>query len=120
MVDAGPASWVLGMHITNNPSTGCITLNQMQYIHKILDKFGMGDCKPVATPLPKRTILHTATNDEAHEAHSYPYLQVIGSIMYAMLGTRPDIAYAVSTLSCFASRPGSPHVCALKHLLRYL
>src|SRR5258707_5229884 len=54
------------------------------------------------------------------EARSYPYLQVIGSVMYAMLGTRPDIAYAVSTLSRFASRPGTPHVRALKHLLRYL
>src|SRR5260370_11068869 len=119
MVDAGPALWVLGMHITNNPSTGCITLNQMQYIHKILDKFGMGDCKPVATPLPERTILCTATNDEAHKAHSYPYLQVISSIMHVMLGTRPNIAYAVSTLSCFATHPGMSHVQAVKHLLCY-
>src|SRR5258708_1825511 len=54
------------------------------------------------------------------EARSYPYLQVIGSVMYAMLGTRPDIAYAVSTLSRFALRPGMSHVRALKHLLRYL
>jgi len=120
MVDAGPASWVLGMHITNDPSTGHIMLNQTQYIHKILDKFGMGDCKPITTPLPKRTILCTATNDKAHEAHSYPYLQVISSIMYAMLGTRPDIAYAVSTLSHFATHPGMSHIQAVKHLLQYL
>ena len=40
--------------------------------------------------------------------------------MYAMLGTRPNIAYAVSTLSCFTSQHGTPHVHALKHLLQYL
>lgn len=40
--------------------------------------------------------------------------------MYAMLGMRPDIAYAVSTLSCFSSQPGPKHVQALKHLLCYL
>src|SRR6266436_917544 len=70
--------------------------------------------------LPEKTVLRAATNDEVREARSYPYLQVIGSVMYAMLGTRPDIAYAVSTLSRFASRPGMSHVRALKHLLRYL
>ena len=40
--------------------------------------------------------------------------------MYMMLGTHPDIAYTISTLSHFTSHPGSPHVCALKHLLQYL
>ena len=80
----------------------------------------MADCKPAPTPLPEKMVLHAPTDDEVCEARSYPYLQVIGSVMYAMLGTRPDIAYAISTLSCFASHPGSPHVHALKHLLWYL
>jgi len=120
MVIAGPASWVLGMCVTNDLLAGCITLDQMQYIQKVLDKFGMADCKPVPTPLPKKTILHRATDQEAHKACSYPYLQAIGSIMYTMLGTRPDIAHAVSTLSHFASHPGTPHIHALKHLFRYL
>src|SRR5258708_22262450 len=120
MVDAGPASWVLGMCVINDPSTSRLSLDQTQYILKVLDKFGMADCKPTPTPLPEKAVLRAASEDEVHEARSYPYLQVIGSVMYAMLGTCPDIAYAISTLSCFASRPGSPHVCALKHLLRYL
>jgi len=80
----------------------------------------MADCKPAPTPLPEKMVLHAPTDDEVCEACSYPSLQVIGSVMYAMLGTRPDIAYAISTLSCFASHPGSPHVHALKHLLWYL
>ena len=50
----------------------------------------------------------------------YLYLQVIGSVMYAILGTRPDIMYAVSTLSHYSSHPGIQHINALKHLLHYL
>src|SRR5260370_9956104 len=80
----------------------------------------MADCKPIATPLPKKTILWRATNQEAQEACFYPDLQAIRSVMYVMLGTRLDIAYAVSTLSHFTSCPGTPHVRALKHLFRYL
>ena len=43
-----------------------------------------------------------------------------GSIMYAMLGTRPDLAYVVSTLSRFNSRPIATHHVAAKRCLRYL
>ena len=50
----------------------------------------------------------------------YPYLQVIGSVMYPMLGMRLDIAYTISTLSRYSSRPGTQHVNTVKHLLHYL
>src|SRR5258708_19314159 len=108
------------MCVTNDPSSGQVSLDQSKYMRKVVEKFGMADCKPAPTPLPEKTVLRAATDDEVREARSYPYLQVIGSVMYAMLGTRPDIAYAVSTLSRFASRPGMSHVRPLKHLLRYL
>src|SRR5260221_13574913 len=85
MVDAGPASWVLGMRVTNEPSSGHVTLDQMQYVLKVIEQFGMADCKPASTPLPEKMVLHAATDDEVREACSYPYLQVIGSVMYAML-----------------------------------
>jgi hypothetical protein len=49
-----------------------------------------------------------------------PYLRAIGSIMYAMLGTRPDIAYAVGVLSQYGSNPGPEHWAALKRVIRYL
>ena len=117
MMDAGPASWVLGMQVQVDTERGTISIDQSQYIRKVLQRFGMADCKPVATPLPEKAILQAASDDEVEAARNYPYLQVIGSVMYAMLGTRPDIAYAVSTLSRYASRPGTQHVSALKHLL---
>ena len=103
MVDVGPASWVLGMHVLHDLQKGMISLNQSLYIWNVVEKFGMADCKPVATPLPEKLMLTSATDDEVLEAHSFLYLQAIGSVMYAMLGTRPDIMYAVSTLSHFSS-----------------
>ncbi|SDA01201.1 BZ3500_MvSof-1268-A1-R1_C081g00437 [Microbotryum saponariae] len=48
------------------------------------------------------------------------YLQAIGSLLYISLGTRPDIAFAVSYLSRFANNPGRRHWIAVKHVLRYL
>ncbi|SGY18614.1 BQ5605_C014g07413 [Microbotryum silenes-dioicae] len=48
------------------------------------------------------------------------YLQAIGSLLYISLGTRPDIAFAVSYLSRFANNPGRRHWVAVKHVLRYL
>ncbi|GAB2288844.1 hypothetical protein Dimus_038026 [Dionaea muscipula] len=49
-----------------------------------------------------------------------PYLNVVGSIMYAMISTRPDLSYAISRLSRYMSNPGPEHWSALKWVLRYL
>ena len=49
-----------------------------------------------------------------------PYASAIGSLMYAMVCTRPDIAHAVGVVSRFMSRPGKQHWEAVKWILRYL
>ena len=49
-----------------------------------------------------------------------PYQSAVGALMYAMLGTRPDIAYAITSLSQFSNNPGYVHWIALKRVLRYL
>ena len=120
MKDLGPVSWVLGMRVIYDLSAGRISIDQSQYVASILTKFGMLDSNPTSTPLPEGISMLPATEAEANAAQGFPYLEAIGSLMYAMMGTRPDIAYAVSILSRFASHPGPTHVSALKHLLRYL
>ena len=52
--------------------------------------------------------------------HHVPYASAVGSLMYAMVCTRPDIAHAVSTVRRFMSNPGRPHWEAMKWILRYL
>ena len=97
MKDLGPVSWVLGMRVIYDLGSGRLSVDQSQYLTAVLIKFGMLDCNPTSTPLPEGISMLPATNAEADAAHGFPYLEVIGSLMYAMMGTRPDIAYAVST-----------------------
>ncbi|XP_031279083.1 secreted RxLR effector protein 161-like [Pistacia vera] len=49
-----------------------------------------------------------------------PYASAVGSLMYAMLCTRPDIAYVVSVTSRYQSEPGEKHWSVVKTILKYL
>ena len=77
----------------------------------------MTECKPVATPLDPSIQLKIA---DASPVDQTLFQQIIGSLMYLMIGTRPDIAAAVSIISQFASNPTTLHHQAAKRILRYL
>nr|KYP73799.1 Retrovirus-related Pol polyprotein from transposon TNT 1-94 [Cajanus cajan] len=65
--------------------------------------------------------LHSPKTDEDKATKAkVPYASAVGSLMYAMVCTRPDIAYAVRVVSRFMSNPGKKHWEAIKWLLRYL
>ena len=51
MKDLGPAKQILGMRILRNKSEGILKLSQEKYIHKLLDRFYLGDSKTRNTPL---------------------------------------------------------------------
>jgi len=80
----------------------------------------MTDCHPVSTPLPARTQFQPASAEEHASVSSYPYLEVIGSLTYAAMGTRLDICAAVRSLSPFAATFGHDHINGVKHIMRYL
>ena len=87
----------------------------------------MADCKPCSTPTAKDFIATVAkpaaadnAADRASEAVVREYQAIIGGVMFAMICTRPDIAYAITTLAQFASNPLPVHSQALKRVLRYL
>ena len=77
-------------------------------MNKIVDRFGMNDSKPVATPMeePKSTDhrLELVT-DQDEDAVGVPYREAIGSLMYLIIGSRPDIAYAIRKLARFCEQP---------------
>ena len=79
----------------------------------------MTDCNPVSTPLDTSVHLQQA-DKEAENADITNYRQIIGSLMFLMIGTRPDIAAAVSIVSQFAANPMPTHIQAVKRILRYL
>lgn len=115
--DLGDARHCLGIEIHRD--NGKILLSQTGYIESIIEKFRMQDCKTVSTPLvPGSKFIPVVAEDDAD--YECPFRELIGALMYAATGTRPDIAHAVGTLSQFSSRPGKKHWAAAKRVLRYL
>ncbi|XP_031265676.1 secreted RxLR effector protein 161-like [Pistacia vera] len=94
------------------------------YIEKMLKWFGMQDCKrgilPCSHEIHLSKDMSPKTNQEHKRMRGIPYASVIGSLMYAMLCTRPDIAYAVSVTSRYQSDPREKHWLAVKTIIKYL
>jgi len=119
MTDCGPCKHYLGMHIERNRVQRTLTLSQKTYLTGVLKDFGLQNTKAVTTPMEPGAYLTKAT-ERASQQLIKQYQSAIGSLMYAMTQTRPDIAYAVSTLSQFAHNPNEIHWKALKRVFRYI
>ena len=74
---------------------GIIKINQSRYIAEILDRFNMTHCKPRTTPFEQR--LESTESSEAVEPRKYR--EIVGSLIYLMTRTRPDISWVVNKLS---------------------
>nr|KYP32301.1 Retrovirus-related Pol polyprotein from transposon TNT 1-94 [Cajanus cajan] len=124
MKDLGEARQILGMKITRDRNTGKLWLSQSEYIEKVLCRFKMEAAKPVGVPLGSQFKLSNKDSpkddSERERMRGTPYASAIGSLMYAMVCTRPDIAHAVGVVSRFMSNPGVMHWEAVKWILRYL
>ena len=90
----------------------------------VLKRFGMEDCKAVGTPLDVNCKLVKLTQEEnvqeEESIREVPYKQAVGSLMYTMIATRPDLAFPISVVSQHMARPGSTHWIAVKRIMRYL
>ncbi|KAJ9536561.1 hypothetical protein OSB04_un000260 [Centaurea solstitialis] len=115
MTDLGEVDMILGIRI-KRVNKG-IASTQSHYVEKILKKFNYSDCSPVSTPMDPRVM----TMPNKGLAVSQPeYSQALGCLMYAMIRTRPDIAYAVGRLSRYTSNPGTQHWQTIKRVFKYL
>ena len=124
MKDMGEASYVIGIKIHRDRSRGILGLSQETYINKILERFRMKDCSPSVAPImkgDKLSLNQCPKNDLENESmKNIPYASVVGSLLYAQVCTRPDIAYAVGVLGRYQSNPGVDHWRAAKKVMRYL
>ena len=81
----------------------------MGYVKKMVELFEMSSCKPVTIPIPPHFMLRAVNESLSLEEKVYmskiPYSNAVGSLMYATIGTRLDIAYGVSLVSRFMSKP---------------
>jgi hypothetical protein len=122
MSDLGPATFVLGIQVTRDRPNRTIVLDQSKYVAEVLERSSMTDAKPASTPLDPgiRLVALADGSDDKPHSHVQQYQSAVGSLMYAMTATRPDIAAAVSKVSKFMANPSQSHWVAVKHILRYL
>ena len=113
MKDLGAAKQILGMRITRDKKSCKLTLSQSEYIEKVLKRLNMEDAKLVSIPLASHFKLSKEacpkTQEEMAHMSKVPYASTVGSLMYAMVCTRPNIAHAVGVLIKYMSNPGKEH-----------
>lgn len=124
MKDLGRATSCVGLRITRDATSGKIFLDQENYIHHILSRFNMTNCNPISTPSDINQKLTKQMSPKADHGNSQmqsvPYQEAVGSLLYLVQGTRPDLTFAVNNVSRFNNNPGKPHWEAVKRILRYL
>ena len=124
MKDLGEAELILGIRIYRDRSRRLLGLSQSKYINKVLQRFSMSNSKKGNLPLASGVLLTKEqcpqNQSERDDMSRIPYASAIGSIMYAMLCTRLDVAHALSLTSRFQQDPGVKHWEAVKAILKYL
>ena len=124
MSDLGELMYCLGVEFVRDRKARIITMSQRKYIKEVLKRFNMEECKPIGTPLDANVKLLKLSvqefEDIEREMEGVPYKSGIGSLMYAMVATRADLAFAVSMVSQIMSRAGPAHWSAVKRIMRYL
>ena len=120
MTDAGPVVYYLSIEIVRDRPRRTIYLSQADYIKKVLQDFQMWETTEVRTPMDIASLDRAEERYQASENFRKWYQSAVGLLMYTMMGTRPDLAFAVSVISRYASNPDSSHEKAVKKIFRYL
>src|SRR4051794_29586833 len=129
MTDVGEVHHFLGIQISQDRKNRQISLGQGHFAKEILAQFGMSECKSVATPLDSSIKLTRTPNNQSpaeggvdaenpantknpaknavidNKVDQTFFRQIVGSLMYLMIGTRPDLAAVVGIISQFAAEP---------------
>uniref|UniRef100_A0AAV1V4E9 Integrase catalytic domain-containing protein n=1 Tax=Peronospora matthiolae TaxID=2874970 RepID=A0AAV1V4E9_9STRA len=116
MTDSGKCAFVLGIELLDGED-GSVTMCQRRYVDDVLKRFGMEECKAVASPVDVSSRLVPSNSASKVDV---PFREAVGALMHLTTATRPDIAYAVSFVSRFMEKPQEEHWVAVKRIFRYL
>jgi len=125
MSDLGEVNQILGCEVIRDHTLGRIMMIQRLYIKQILKKFFPDIVlNSVLTPMAVQVYLVRSMCPMSAEEIAYmkniPYRQAVGCLLWLAMGTRPDIAYAVSQVARFCENPGREHWEAVQRIFRYL
>jgi hypothetical protein len=121
MKDLDKTKFCLGLQI-EHLQTG-ILVHQSAYVKKVLEKFNMDKAYPQRTPMIVRALkkdkdpFRPKQEGEEVLGVEYPYLSVIGALMYLTNNTRPDIVFVVNCLARHSTAPTMPHWSRIKNIL---
>jgi hypothetical protein len=117
--DLGEASLFIGMQIERDRSAKLLKLGQKKYADAVVARFGLSDAKPASVPMSASVKLVKEGSTSLADG-GYPYRELVGSLLYLSVCTRPDISQAVGALARFVSAPQKEHWDAARALLRYV
>jgi hypothetical protein len=115
MKELGELKHFLGLEVERTKDG--IFLGQQKYAKDLLQRYGMLDCKPIATPMDPNMKLQEDEGKNLEDVTMYQ--RMVGSLIYLTL-TRPDISYSVGVVNRYMSKPKKPHLDAVRHILRYV
>jgi len=122
MAEMGELKWFLGMQIFRDRKNRALWLSQRSYIEKVANEFipttDLSQCP--YTPMTEEELLALPIDEEVDDALMTLYQRKIGSLLFASISTRPDIAFAVARLSRHNQRPGPKHHEAADRVIKYL
>jgi hypothetical protein len=124
IADGGELRWFLGFEIKRDRAARTISINQRNYIERMVDRFRLTNAKPVATPMKSGAQFSKdqspSTPTQEMRMRGIPYAEAIGSVLWLVIISRPDAAFAVGILSQFIQNPGPAHWEGVKRLITYL
>ena len=113
--DLGPATQFLNIHITRQ--VGTVKITQQLATKELVERFGLGNAHPRKIPISLGTQLRA--EGELLDVTRYPYAELVGSLLYLTVCTRPDLSQAVGALARYMSKPTVDHWNIAKGVLRY-
>ena len=124
ITDHGPMKWFLGFEIKRDWNARTIAINQRAYIESMVKKFRLTNAKPVSTPMEPRAQFSVEQSpsslNQTAQMRGIPYSEAIGSVLWTVVVSWPDAAYAVGVLSQFIQNPGQAHWEGVKRVISYL
>jgi hypothetical protein len=124
ITDHGPIQWFLGFRIKRDREARTISINQQAYIESMVEKFRLTNAKPVSTPMEPGAQFSMdqcpSTLNQTSKMQGVLYSEAIGSVLWPVVVSRPDAAFAVGVLSQFIQNPGPAHWEGVKRIINYL
>ena len=120
MADLGPVAFYLGMTITRDRARRILRIGQQAYLSEAIRNCSIWEAICPATPMTTTTLEPAGEDYRATPEFKARYQSYVGTLMYAMLGSRPDIAFSVSCVSRYAANPTKSHMTAVLRIFAYL